>query len=366
MTKYNAKNERIKREYFEYQREAMRKSESTIQGLSIALYRFEEYTGFKPFSTFNKEQAIAFKHALLDAVAQRDGKPLSKSTIQHTLNAIKEFFIWLSREQEYRNKVNIHDADYLNYNAKDARAAGVRPMKSPPTLEQVRTAILAMPSTSPTERRDRALFALALLTGMRDSALVSLRLKHIDMVEGVVNQDPNLVRTKASKHIITYLVPVGDDLKEMVADWVRYLREELRYGDDDPLFPRTKVSHSETEGFVATGFEPICWSTAATVRKIVREAYERVGIPYFHPHLLRKTLVKIGEQRCRNPEEFKAWSQNIGHESVLTTFRSYGEVAVERQGALIKGLDGSPAPVTAEIIKQVFDQLGITQRLINA
>ena len=38
------------------------------------------------------------------------------------------------------------------------------------------------------------------------------------------------------------------------------------------------------------------------------------------------------------PKQFKAWSQNLGHEQVLTTFMSYGSVATERQGAIIRGL----------------------------
>ncbi len=38
------------------------------------------------------------------------------------------------------------------------------------------------------------------------------------------------------------------------------------------------------------------------------------------------------------PEQFKAWSQNLGHEKVLTTFLSYGEVACQRQGEIIRGL----------------------------
>ena len=41
---------------------------------------------------------------------------------------------------------------------------------------------------------------------------------------------------------------------------------------------------------------------------------------------------------CRSPEEFKAWSQNLGHDQVLTTFSSYGQVGYERQAELIRGL----------------------------
>jgi hypothetical protein len=43
----------------------------------------------------------------------------------------------------------------------------------------------------------------------------------------------------------------------------------------------------------------------------------------------------LGERLCRTPEEFKAWSQSLGHEQVLTTFSSYGEVTHQRRAELI-------------------------------
>ena len=61
-------------------------------------------------------------------------------------------------------------------------------------------------------------------------------------------------------------------------------------------------------------------------------------MPYFNPHSLRDMLTLLGEQICRTPEEFKAWSQNLGHEKVMTTFRSYGEVAERRQAEIIRSL----------------------------
>jgi hypothetical protein len=32
---------------------------------------------------------------------------------------------------------------------------------------------------------------------------------------------------------------------------------------------------------------------------------------------LHNTLVRLGQDLCQPPEEFKAWSQNLGHEKVL-------------------------------------------------
>jgi integrase/recombinase XerD len=48
--------------------------------------------------------------------------------------------------------------------------------------------------------------------------------------------------------------------------------------------------------------------------------------------------VTLGEQHCRTPEEFKAWSQNLGHEDVLITFYSYGEVQQHRQDEIFQQL----------------------------
>ena len=39
---------------------------------------------------------------------------------------------------------------------------------------------------------------------------------------------------------------------------------------------------------------------------------------------------------CGNAEAFKAWSQNLGHDEVLTTFNSYGTIPAHRQGELIR------------------------------
>ena len=49
----------------------------------------------------------------------------------------------------------------------------------------------------------------------------------------------------------------------------------------------------------------------------------------------------IGYTYCKTPEEFKVWSQNLGHSSPLTTFTSYGSIDEFSQGEIIKRL-GKP------------------------
>src|SRR5712691_3616980 len=55
-----------------------------------------------------------------------------------------------------------------------------------------------------------------------------------------------------------------------------------------------------------------------------------------------------------------AWSQNLGHAKVLTTFLSYGEVACQRQGENIQALATPQQAVQSdvhEIAEAVFKRL---------
>ena len=71
-----------------------------------------------------------------------------------------------------------------------------------------------MPSESDIELRNRALVAFTLLTGARDGAIASLKLKHVDLEEGRLLQDAREVRTKFSKTITTWFFPVGDEIRQ--------------------------------------------------------------------------------------------------------------------------------------------------------
>jgi len=218
------------------------------------------------------------------------------------------------------------------------------------------------------------LIAFTLLPGVRDSAIASAKLKHIDMQAGCFFQDARNVKTKFSKTFTTFFFPVGDEMVEIAADWVRHLRDELLWGNDDPVFPSTRRAQNSNYQFEVVGLDRKHWSTATPIRSIFRDAFVNVklaqrfvcpfprlrgkvgmgetGMASFiirggcspcplvpaYPHSFRNTLVRLGETTCNNPEAFKAWSQNLGHEKVMTTFLNYGEVAYQRQGEIIKGM----------------------------
>ena len=156
------------------------------------------------------------------------------------------------------------------------------------------------------------------------------------MDTNTVYQDAREVNTKYSKTFTTYFFPVDDRVYKIVADWVDYIKNEYLFGNDDPLFPKTKTGVGANNIFEALGLTKEHWSNAGAIREIFKRAFTLAELPYFNPHSFRNTLAELGEKMCRTPEEFKAWSQNLGHEGVLTTFYSYGEVQDNRQADIFK------------------------------
>jgi integrase len=338
MAKHNAANARIKREYFQYLKEANRRSEASIDTVAKALDRFEVANGHKDFRKFHRQQAVAFKRKLDEERAVRTGKPLSRATVNSTLSALRAFFVWLAGQPGYKSHLRYGDADYFNLAETDVRIAKAVRHKPFPSLETVHHVLSVMPFETDIEKRNRALVAFALLTGARDGALASFRLKHVDLREGLVQQDAREVRTKASKTFVTIFYPVGGEALAIFQDWCKHLREVLLWSDEDPLFPAPLMGLGPNGGFKALGLRRECWTNAGPIRKIFAEAFAAAGQPYYNPHSFRDTLVQYGERVCPTIEAFKAWSQNMGHTHAMTTLTSYGTISPHRQAELIRGI----------------------------
>jgi integrase len=199
-----------------------------------------------------------------------------------------------------------------------------------------------------------------LLTGARDSAIASLKIKHVILHEERLFQDAREVKTKYSKTFNTYFFPVGELPLDIVKTWIEYLTKDLLFSPDDPLFPKTKMVVGDDRRFKACGLLREHWQTANPIRKIFKQAFESASLPYYNPHSFRNTLVRLGEQQCQTPEEFKVWSQNLGHEGVLTTLYSYGEVPDYRQAELLKKLrepKGKLSPEKQTMLDAMVKQL---------
>ena len=351
MTKTNAANERIKHEYLAYLVQAKGRDEATIDGVAKSLSRFEESTRGRDFKRFHHEQAVAFKTRLGGTLNARTGKPLSKATMHSTMRDLKAFYFWLAHLPGFKSHIRYDDCDYFNLSAKDVTIARAGRFKPVPTLEQVHGVLTAMPVETMLERRDRALIAFTAITGARVNALASFRLGHVDLEAGKVEHDAREVRTKFAKSFPTYFMPVGGEALGIVQQWIGELvRDHLR-GPADPLFPATEMGLDENGGFVSKGLAQHGWASTGPVREIFKRAFATAGLPYYNPHSFRSMLVRHAMKLNLPQESMKAWSQNLGHADVLTTFTSYGSVPAHRQGELIRAQHSrSPSGASQEQI----------------
>jgi integrase len=363
MRRRHPKNERIKRQYFAYLEEAKRMSASSVDQAAAAIAQFEASTGHRDFGVFHIEQARKFKRQLAETINPATGKPLAKATTYSRLMAVKAFFIWLAGQPGYKSRLTYSDADYFNPSNNDSRIAKATREKPAPTLEQIRHVLAVMPAETDIEKRDRALVAFTILSGARDDAIASMSLRHVDLARRTVFQDARDVRTKNRNTFTSTFFPVGEDIEAIVAGWISFLTQERLFGPDDPLFPATRVEVGESGLFGPAGLDRKNWRNASAIRRIFRRAFGSAGLPYFNPHSFRNTLAALGEKLCTTPETFKAWSQNLAHENVLTTFTSYGAVARKRQADILNELSrtgGAKAASTEpneETVQQVITYL---------
>lgn len=362
MTRINPKNERVKRDYARYLEQAKGRDTKTVDRVLKSIDRFETTTRRKDFRLFHKEQAVAFKSALSEALDTRKGDKLSKATVYSTVRDLHAFFFWLANEPGYKSAIRYTDADYFNLTDKEVAMARAHRERPVPSLGQVEHALACMPSKTEIERRDRAVLAFAMITCARVAALASFRLGDVNIAQGYVDQDARHVRTKFSKTFRTFFMPISELAFSIAIDWHAELSGSALRGPDDPLFPATQVGLSPEGGFAAAGLAREGWNNSSPIRNIFRKAFSGADLPYFNPHSIRSMLVRHIMSLDLPLESLKSWSQNLGHEGLLTTLTSYGSVPTERQGELIRrGLPkagGSPNPkLDPKLIAAVVSEL---------
>lgn len=339
MRKYNAGNERLKRRYVQYLREAKGQDEKSIDKVRAALVKFEECTKYKPFKAFHIDQARQFKDALTRAKTAH-GKPLSLTTTDATLRLVKGFFHWLAGQQGFKKVVAYADVEYFNNNRNDARAAHAQRPVHFPTTNAAYHAFQAMAAQTEVLRRDKAIFAFVMITGARAGAVASLRLKHVNLVDGFVYQDGREVDTKARKTIMTWFFPMHPDYLTYFTEWVAFLRDDKYFGAEDALFPKPEQRMVDGK-FAYDQLSRDPYAGSAKVNAVFRGAFAQVQLHPYTPHSIRKTLGQEMSDRNLPLDVQKAWSQNLGHENFITTVSSYLPVSDRRQGELIKALTGN-------------------------
>jgi site-specific recombinase XerD len=335
------KNEKIKRKYLKRLREAEGLTESTILCVEKAICLYEDFTRHEDYALFNLNKAVGLKNWLLKRTHK--GKPISISTVHGYLRQLKAFFTWLSDQPGYKRRIRLDSVSYLTLDKKKVREATARRLVDFPSLDYVEKLVDSIQIETEIDRRDQALIAFLLLSGMRDRAVATLPLGCFDREALKVDQDPAKgVQTKFGKSFVSVLFPFSDKLVEYVVGWAEYLERIKLLAPTDPLFPKSKVEQ-ERGGltFVATEVDRSFWKGTGSIRSILQRRSEKAGLAYLHPHTFRHAAVSLAMKQCQNAEEIKAVSQNFGHEHVGTTMMTYGTLDQFRVVDVIGGIDFS-------------------------
>ncbi|MCP4183401.1 MAG: tyrosine-type recombinase/integrase [Hyphomicrobiales bacterium] len=335
MLKHKPNNLRIKRKYLVWLKDAKGLAEKSIDKAASSISTYEQYLDGKDFRAFHTERARGFKRRLSSQKNELNGANLSQSTINAILRDIKTFFTWLADQPGYKSKITHSDAAYFSADLKSERASRGGCWKPHPSPQQAKHVLEQMPIETVLQRRDRALIAFLFLTGSREGAAITIRLKHVDLNASCVHFDSKAVDTKFGKSFTSAFYPFGEAVEQILHDWVAELQNHHLFGSTDPLFPKTKVESGPNKRFATTGIKREPWASPSSAVKIFKAAFASAGLPTFSPHLVRDTLIDLANEYCRTPEDFKAWSQNISHTDVLTSFMSYGTVPTGRQMELL-------------------------------
>jgi integrase len=331
VAKCNSDNLRIKRKYLVWRKEARGLSDASVDKSAAAISTYETFLEGKDFRNFHSERARSFKRRLSSQHNLRTGAKLSQSSVNGVLREIQTFFSWLADQPGYKSKIARSDIEFLAPDRKSETARRTSCWKPHPSPEQVVQLLAVMQDNTVLQRRDRALIAFLFVTGSREGAAISLCLRHVDLANACVHFDGRSVDTKFGKSFTTGFFPMGGPCEQIVKDWIAELRGQHHFSNSDPLFPRTRVGLGASQRFEALGIDRAPWSGASSAAKIFKMAFIDAGLPPFSPHRVRDTLAELARDHCRTPEDYKAWSQNMGHDDVLTTFNSYGSVAAGRQ-----------------------------------
>ncbi len=324
----NPRNLQLRYQYQTHLREAKGANEKTIDEVVAAIAEFEAHLGYRGFDKLQKRHSQTFKKRLMERSSKADDRPLAKSTILHKLSHVREFLSWLETRPGYRN-LDPDVAAFLAPPRKDEMAARTPAPRQGLSMLGLVKMIDAMPQGTQEQRRDKAALALITLTGVRDAALISLRRKHIDLVEGLLNQDASEVDTKFGKNLRTYFFPVPSPIRDIVTTWVNEL-DARGYPSDGPLLPRDVSERGLAD--------PTPWKTAGPIRVIMKRACSASAVAYRPPHTIRHTLAVYSDDVCRSLFDKKAWSQNLGHSSLTTTERSYGTLSYETVGKRMEAM----------------------------
>lgn len=326
---FNPKNERIKYQYRIHIKRAIKKDEKTMFAELKYLREYEIFDNFGDFATFNSNKADKYVNYLAD-------QNYSLSYINDALRTLKVFLTWLERQKGYRSKINYNDIDYLNITNNQKRKAKATEYKKTHSFEEIIKTIRQMPSTTPIQRRNKAMISLNALCALRINELRTVKIKNLILENGkyFIDVNPKYIESKFSKSRQADFIQLPQDIFDNVINWKNELIK-MGFEGKDPFFPRIPKNFNQLNLLESNITKEEIKSTSQLIT-IFKTAFIKAGFEYINPHSFRRTRTKFA--MTQSPEYLNATRQALGHKSIDTTFNDYGEISVYKQSEIIAGI----------------------------
>ena len=280
------------------------RSMNTIAAYKIHLKKLCRHLENPALETITRHEMRDFMRAVRE-YRKSDGEPYSPRSVQAVWDACNIFFNWCVSEELIP----------LNPMSKLERPTAPEPEIDPLTKTEIAKLLTACEHTRVwrntesrrskrhTARRDKAIIALILDTGLRVSEVCNLRIGDVDLSSSKIK-----VIGKGRKERIVYL-----DKKAARYVW-RYRAERENVSDDDFFF----VSYSSERQM-----------TRSQIYRLVHRAGKRAGIGEITVHQLRHTFAV---EYLRNGGDVFTLQQRLGHSSLKQTRRYVKIAALDAQG----------------------------------
>ena len=161
------------------------------------------------------------------------------------------------------------------------------------TDEEVERLLASLHSPGPAMRRRSAIVHCAVDLGLRGAEIAALTLDDIDWEAGTLT----LRNTKGRREQV---LPLPEPTGHAIATYLQYERPKSPRRE---VFVRRVAPHDEAIG-------------PDLVRKTIRQAYERAGLPYTRSHLLRHTMAR---RLLDGGSSLKEVADVLRHRSLNTT-----------------------------------------------
>ncbi|WP_419948694.1 site-specific tyrosine recombinase XerD [Candidatus Palauibacter sp.] len=241
----------------------------------FAVFAVSRGVGSPPAATYD---------LLRDHVARLAAEGRAASSVARAVYALRGYFRFLALE----DVIGTDPSERL-----EAPRAG-RHLPDVLSVPEIEALLRAVPLDEPGTHRDRTILELLYGCGLRVSELIGLRVRDVDLDEGLVR-----VRGKGSKE---RLVPVGSAALSAVR---RYLRESR---------PEIERGHGEGRMFLNLRGRPL---SRMGVWKILRRHVERAGIEKrVTPHTLRHSFAT---HLLEGGADLASVQEMLGHADISTT-----------------------------------------------